>query len=267
MRFSTLPQILAYYAAPHYGRAGEGKADIIGAFFESNSLADIYRATVDAGVVRPEHHLAMSFLAEDARGPAYADTDRASLVAALAERGHLPGHSGNWDVVGTRVPLRGLPPVTGGTGSEYADLLLWRDGGVGVGYVPPESIPPVVALVAVLHGLAHLNKPRVREALGAELESGGKPLRPDAPSAAFLVAPAAWWNQAAEGEPRRRSGWTNAEVFHLASEQLADVGVEVVALGVDGDWRRGFFTLSAAPYPTPHEEPSEESEDEQGAGD
>ncbi len=263
MRFSTLPQILAYYAAPHYGRAGEGKADIIGAFFESNSLADIYRATVDAAVVRPEHHLAMPFLDEDARGPARTDGDPASLVAALAERGQVPGRSGNWDVVGTRVPLRGLPPTTGGMGSEYADLLLWRDGGVGVGYVPPQAVPPIVALVAVLHGLAHLNKPPVREALGAELESLGKPLRSDAPSAVFVVAPAAWWKEAAEGEPRRRSGWTNAEVFHLASEQLADIGVEVAALGAEGDWRRGYFTLSAAPYPTPHEEPSEESEEDQ----
>ena len=263
MRFTTLPQMLAYSSTMRFGRGSDDKVEIIGAFLETNSLLELYQATVDADVIRPEHHLDLPFITEGARVDE-SDSDwkspddlaRWELVHVLATRGDIPTSERTYRVVAAAMPLRGLPSATGTMRSTpRADMLLTGDGRLGVGAVRVEGSHPLIALVEALDALAHLNKPRVKERILAEVNRKAKPAPTvDAVDEVVLIGTSDWWGSFAGQDPERRSGWTNAHVAWKSIEELSAGGIGVSTLTVGGPWRQGMFSLGTARYA---EEPPE----------
>jgi hypothetical protein len=266
MRFSTLPQVLAYYRSVQYGRGAEGKVEIIGAFLETNSLADLFRGTVDADVVRPEHHIDLPFLVHTADEPQSTDEDdgglgdsnaaeRLELVRALARRGELSTLDRSFRVCSWRVPMRGLPSATGSMRqTPHADLLLATPEAVAVASVRASEHHPLIGIIEGLNHLAHLNKARISERVRAELAGRWSDLGGDlAIDEVVLVAPRSYYERFANDDRERRSGWTNAHVAHKARAELREAGIRLSLVQIEGDWQRGFFTASLSDYARPIE--------------
>ena len=258
MRFTTLPQMLAYSSTMRFGRAPDDKIEIIGAFLESNSLYDLYLATIEADIIRPEHHLELPFITaaaatfeasdEDWQGPD--DSDRWSLVQALAQRGGISTGDRTYRIIAAAMPLRGLPSAVGASRSTpHADMLLTTDDELAVATVRAREMHPLLALVEGLDALAHLNKPRVNERILAEVK-GKVPESKDvsAIDEVIVLGPPAWYKRFKDLDQERRSGLSNAHVTYKAIEQLRQGGVRVSLLEVGGNWRQGLFSIGMSRY-------------------
>lgn len=254
MRFTTLPQMLAYSSTVRFGRGADDKVEIVGAFLETNNLYDLYVATVEADVIRPEHHLDLPFLTEsgkdddDWKSPD--DLPRWEMVHVLAARGDVTTQERAFKVLASAVPLRGLPSATGSVRvTPRADMLLAGDGSLGVAAVRVQDTHPLFALVEGLDCVAHLNKPRVRERILAEIQRKVPSATPLAAiDQVVLLGPPSWWGAFAGHDPERRSGWTNAHVMWKAMEELREGGIQVSAVSVGGPWKQGMFSFGAAHY-------------------
>lgn len=264
MRFTTLPQMLAYSSTMRFGRGSDDKVEIIGAFLETNSLYELFQATVEADVIRPEHHLELPFITAGARvddsdndWKSPDDQARWELVQALAARGDIPTPERSYKVVAAAMPLRGLPSATGATrATPRADMLLCGEGRLGVAAVRVQATHPLLALVEGLDALAHLNKPRVKERILAEVNRKASPAPPaTAVDEIVLIGTSDWWGSFTGADPERRSGWTNAHVAWKAIEELAAGGIGVSTLTVGGPWRQGLFSLGTARYAEQPPEP------------
>lgn len=277
MRFTTLPQMLAYSSTVRFGRGADDKVEIIGAFLETNSLFELYLATIEADVIRPEHHLDLPFLTDGSKVDDSNDSDwkspddlaRWEMVHVLATRGDISTRDRSYKVVAAAMPLRGLPSATGSIRSvPRADMLLAGDGKLGVAAVRVQDTHPLLALVEGLDCLAHLNKPRVKERILAEVQRKVPGVGTvDAIDQIVLLGPPSWWGSFTERDQERRSGWTNANVMWKAIGELREGGVQVSTLSVGGPWQQGMFSLGTAEYAAAPEVPEDEEAEDAAAPD